>query len=290
MTRTNVDPQAGGAYSEDSEVDFFGTVGVGYNLNRYHFVGLDHPIRPQETQAMVATALAWGPEVVLDLHGDISKTACAIDPNSIVAGAILGFLPSAQCQTDSDESAVVFSPLSSVLNEDNGLQQKRSRTLAARVAYKVEESGFGSVNRFAQIKTSTAVINEGTSGAYAKIGAIAGGWESLNFLNAVSLSVQRVVGGVPRVGLIPEWFLGNKFNGVNTQMNQVAIMEALAVVTEWAAAEPVDENGYCDLPLTTAINVAFPEHIFGPNPGYGPFHIPLIGNLLQTLDSCPNNP
>ena len=32
MTRTNVDPQAGGAYSEVSENDFFGTVGVGYNV------------------------------------------------------------------------------------------------------------------------------------------------------------------------------------------------------------------------------------------------------------------
>ena len=39
MTRTNVDPQAGGGYMEDSEEEFFGTVGVGYNLNRYHYVG-----------------------------------------------------------------------------------------------------------------------------------------------------------------------------------------------------------------------------------------------------------
>lgn len=44
------------------------------------------------------------------------------------------------------------------------------------------------------------------------------------------------------------------------------------------------------IPLTTALNVTFPEEVFGPSPGYGPFLLPLISPLLQTVDSCPNNP
>ncbi|GJL51209.1 MAG: hypothetical protein NPIRA01_24360 [Nitrospirales bacterium] len=291
LTRTNVDPQAGGGYGEDSESDFFGTVGVGYNLNRYHYVDLKHQIRPQENQAMVATALAWRPEVVFDLHGDIHKTACGIDPTSITPGALVSGLPSAQCQAGSDESAVVLSPIVSMLNEDGGLQQRRSRTLAARIAHKVSQSGFGLVNRFAQINTGAGAINEGGAGAYAKVGAVVGGWESLNFTNAVSLSIQRIVDGMPVPGLTPEWFMGNtRFRFVNTLMNAVAIMEGLKVVSEWTSTEPGDEGGYCDLPLTTAIKVAFPEDVFGPQPGYGPFILPLIGSLLQVLDSCSTNP
>lgn len=291
MTRTNVDPQAGGGYREDSEADFFGTVGVGYNLNRYHFVDLRHPIRPVETQAMVATGLAWRPEVLLDLHGDVHKTSCEIDPASIAPGAILEVFPSAECKPESDQSEVVFSVFSSIANDDDGFQQKRSRVLASRLAHRVEMRGFGVVNRFAQIRTDAGVVNEGTFDAYAKIGAIAGGWESLNFVDAISSSIQRVVGGVPVPGVTPEWFLNDRFHRViNQQMNQVAIMEALAVVAGWTVTEPTDDGGYCDLPLTTAIKVAFPEHIFGPSQEYGPFRIPLIGGLQQVLDSCPNNP
>jgi len=288
LTRTNVDPQAGGGYSEDSEEDFLGTVGVGYNLNRYHFVDLKHPIRPQETQAMVAVGLAWGPDVVLDLHGDINKTSCLIDSDSIVREAILGRFPKAQCQTDSDQSPVVFSPFVTTLNEDNGTQQHRSRSLAARVAKKVQQSGFGTVNRFAQIRTGTGVINEGTIDAYAKLGAIVGGWESLNFTFAVSLSIQRVTSGMPIPGLNTEWFRSNgRFRVMNTRMNQVAIMEALTVIKEWSSVEPMNDGGYCDLPLTTGVKVAFPETIFDPGPGYGPFLIPLIDDFFQGIDSCP---
>ncbi|GJL54455.1 MAG: hypothetical protein NPIRA02_15870 [Nitrospirales bacterium] len=288
LTRTNVDPQAGGGYSEDSEEDFFGTVGVGYNLNRYHFVDLKHPIRPQEAQAMVAVGLAWRPEVVLDLHGDISKTSCVIDPASIMPGALVGGLPSAQCQDGSPQSPVVFSPVVTTLNEDAGIQQRRSRTLAARVAKKIQRLGFGVVNRFAQIQTGAGTVNDGSSAAYAKLGAIVGGWESQNFTNAVSLSIQRVVNGMPVPGLNPEWFRGGRaFAFINTFMNIVAFQEALLTVSTWRSQEPAGEEGYCDLPLTTAIHVAFPEDVFGPVPGYGPFLIPLIGELRQVLDSCP---
>ena len=100
MTRTNVDPQAGWAYQGDSEKGFFGTVGVGYNLNRYHYVDLMKPIRPVETQAMVSVGLAWLPEVVLDLHGDIGKTSCEIDLGTITPIPGIG-LPSARSSSRS---------------------------------------------------------------------------------------------------------------------------------------------------------------------------------------------
>jgi hypothetical protein len=296
MTRTNVDPQAGGAYEDDSEEGFFGTVGVGYNLNRYHYVDLMMPIRPVETQAMVSVGLAWRPEVVLDLHGDIGKTSCEIDFSTIkpIPGILL---PSAQCIAGSDQAPVVLSPFEFTDDEEDGENKiQRSRTLASRIAQRVETSGFGTVNRFAQLSTGAGVFNEGTIEAYEKIDALASGWESLNFLNAVSMSVQSIQGGVPQLGLTPEWFLGNKLNGANSHMNQIAIEEALEVISEWAMAEPLDEAGYCDIPLTTAVKAALPEEIFEPilsppvYPGYGPYLVPLIGPLLQVFDSCPNNP
>jgi hypothetical protein len=250
------------------------------------------PIRPVENQAMVAVGLAWLPEVVLDLHGDISKTSCEIDLGSIATIPGIG-LPSAQCVAGSDQAPVVLSPYEFTDDGDNINRIKRSRTLASRIAHRVEASGFGNVNRFAQISTGTGMISEGGIGTYKKIGALVSGWESLNFLNAVSLSVQSLQSGVPQLGLIPEWFLGNRGNGANNHMNQIAIEEALEVISEWVDAEPGDEAGYCDIPLTTAIKAALPEEIFGqiPDyPGYGPYLVPLIGPLLLVFDSCPNNP
>ncbi len=291
LTRTNVDPQAGGGYAEDSEAGFSGAVGVGYNLNRYHFVDLQHPIRPHENQAMVAVALAWRPDVLLDLHGDLQKTSCAIDPNSIVPGAILGVLPSALCQAENEQNEVVFSPIISELNEDGGIQQTRSRSLAAGVAKKIDRLGFGTVNRFAQIRAGMGTINGGTAFAYGEIGAIVGGWESVNFTKAISFPVQQVVNGMPVPGVSTNQFLdGRRFREMNTRMNEVAIMKSLRIIASWRSTEPDNEGGYCDLPLTTAINVAFPEEFFGPTQAFGPFLVPLIGPLLQTIDNCPNNP
>ena len=291
LTRTNVDPQAGGGYAEDSEADFSGAVGVGYNLNRYHFVDLQHPIRPHEAQAMVAVALAWRPEVVLDLHGDLQKTSCSIDSKSIVPGAILGAFPSALCQAESEQTEVVFSPILSELNEDGGIQQNRSRSLAAGVAKKIDRFGFGTVNRFGQIRAGTGTINDGSTFAYGKIGAIVGGWESVNFAKAIAFPVQQVVNGMPVRGVSPNLFLdGHRFRRLNTRMNEVAMMESLRIIASWRSTKPVNESGYCDIPLTTAINVAFPEEFFGPNQAFGPFLVPLIGPLLQTIDNCSNNP
>ena len=288
ITRTNVDPQAGGGLIMNSEADFSGTVGVGYNLNRYHFVDLMRPIRPVETQAMVAVALAWRPEVVLDLHGDIGKTSCTIDLSSITIIPGVG-LPSAQCAVGSDQDPVVLSPFEHTKVDDEAKKIKRSRTLAANIARSVEESGIGVVNRFAQIRTGSGVINGGDTAEYEKIGALVSGWESLNFIDAVSLSVQSVQNGVPRLGLIPEWFLGNKGNGNNTRLNEIALEQALNTISGWAVEEPIDEAGYCDIPLTTAIIAALPEEIFGAVPGYGPYLVPLLGPLRQVFDSCPAN-
>lgn len=96
MSRQNVDPHAGGGFLTNSEADFNGVVGQGYDLNRYHYISLTSPIRPVETQALVATALAFNPEVVLDLHGDLHKTNCQIDFSSINPGQVLGLLPTAE--------------------------------------------------------------------------------------------------------------------------------------------------------------------------------------------------
>ena len=123
------------------------------------------------------------------------------------------------------------------------------------------------------------------------MGEIIGEWERLAFTKAMSLAIQHVENSVPVPGVNTEWFMGGgRFRFLNEFMNRVLIMESLKVVSEWVSVEPVDEGGYCDIPLTTALNLAFPEEVFGPSPDYGPFLLPLIGPLLQTVDSCPNNP
>ena len=78
--RFNIDKTAGHKETDDS---FRGAVGVGYNLNRYHIPNLDAPIRPVENQAMVAAMLAFQPNYIMDLHGDMPKVTCPLAPDTV---------------------------------------------------------------------------------------------------------------------------------------------------------------------------------------------------------------
>lgn len=48
LNRFNLDPSAGGGYLGLTEPGFAGTVGSGYNLNRYHFSDLRRPYAPSK--------------------------------------------------------------------------------------------------------------------------------------------------------------------------------------------------------------------------------------------------
>ncbi len=117
------------------------------------------------------------PEVVLDLHGDISKTSCTIDPTTlqILPGALA--FPTALCAEGSDRDAVVLSPFEFTEDGDDYSPVLRSRTLASRLAQRVDSSGFGKVNRFAPINTGTGAANDGGINSYNKLGILVSGWE-----------------------------------------------------------------------------------------------------------------
>lgn len=302
LTRTNIDLKAGGGYTRDSEPDFFGVVGVGYNLNRYHYPGLDVPIRPVESQAMVAAIISSDPDYVIDLHGDLQKTVCRIDPDSINPGAILGAFTNAACIFNDpnepllggvvpESERVVFSPVGGSGNEDGGIKQKRARTLLAKIARGIQDEGFGKVTRFGQIQTGAGIATGGTAGAYADIGPISIGWESANFDLDVALGARAVVNGAPQFVLTtgkPDAKTLEKQININAH----AFVESLMVVTKFKRKEPQNEAGYCDIPIPTGIAVAtLAEEFFGPNPFTETAVILTTEfNPVSMFDSCKNNP
>lgn len=302
LTRTNIDLTAGGGFTRDSESDFFGVVGVGYNLNRYHYPRLNAPVRPVESQAMVAAIISSAPDYVFDIHGDLQKTVCEIDPNSINPGAILGVFTNAACvPSDQQEpllggvvaesERVVLSLLGGSGNEDGGVKQKKARTLLAKIAHSIQDKGFGKVTRFGQIQTGTGIIAGGTSNAYANIGSLSLGWESANFDLDVALGAAAVVNGVPQFRLTtgkPDARTLEKQININAQ----AFMKSLMIVTKFKHKEPRDEANYCAIPIPTGIAVAtLAEEFFGPNPfTETAFILTTKLNPVSIVDSCRNNP
>lgn len=170
MIRQNVDPTAGGGFTSNSEADFSGIVGRGYDLNRYHHVGLEFPIRPVENQAMVAVALAFQPEVILDLHGDLHKTDCQLDFASVQPGQVLGLLPTAECvEPNLADDFRLLSPFADA--QVDSTQEYIVKNLAVNVMKRTEEIFEGSVGRFSQLQLGSGNINSGASTSYQVIGA-----------------------------------------------------------------------------------------------------------------------
>ena len=289
LTRTNLDPSAGGGFVANTEPGFSGVVGHGYNLNRYHYVGLDDAIRPLENQAMVAAALVFQPDYVLDLHGDIQKTDCDLDFSSIVPNAFLGVLPTVDCLPSEypEEEVRQISVYAGGLNDSE--KSLETRALATRILDRTSKATLGSVGRFSQLQLGAGAVNLGASEAYQRIGSITSGWESTNFGLDLRPDVQAFVNGVPSIG--PNTFMIDPGN-LKTQikLNKIALRAALAAIADFQLRPPTDDGGFCDYPLARGINANLPPALWGAGGTVEPVTIPIvpgIGVPIAILGACP---
>ncbi len=303
ITRYNVDPTAGGGFRTDTEADFVGIVGRGYDLNRYHYADLSGAIRPPETQAMVATALALQPDTVLDLHGDVVKTLCDVDLANVAVDPTTGF-PFGLCErggTDDDllgpspqDDLIALSPFAGIEDKENGLlQQHKSRTLASHLARRIESAGLGRTARFSQVQAGGGVVNLATARAYARtLGALHGGWESRNMPPTVALGIATVEGGKPQVSINSDVGFDPAFLPTQIRINKVALREALRTLAAFEVRDPIDDAGYCEFGIATGIILSLPEEFFGPNLfATDPGMLALVpGVPVRLNDTCPSNP
>ncbi|WP_432455351.1 M14 family zinc carboxypeptidase [Agarivorans sp. QJM3NY_29] len=291
LTRQNVDPSAGGAFTENSEADFVGVVGRGYDLNRYHYAGLEQPIRPVETQAMVAAVLAFRPEVVLDLHGDLQKTDCQLDMSSIQAGAVLGSLPTVACLAE--DEADDFRLLSPYADAEPGSEHEFVvQSLAVNVMAKIASVFQGSVGRFSQLQLDAGHVSTGATGHYQQLGVAVAGWETVNFSKDLRADVVAVAAGKPVIGVnlgLPQPELLKK----QIWLNRIALFEALSSLAEFAQQAPTSGGDFCDYPLAQGLRANLPAKYWGPQATDGEKLIPIapgIGLPLYVSGNCPDNP
>lgn len=287
ITRWNIDKTAGGGFLAPTEAEFFGVVGQGYDLNRYHHAELDHPIRPVETQTMVAALLAFAPKYLFDLHGDVVKTTCEVDPTSIGVLPGLG-LPIGQCMAGQSER-VSFS-VSHFAHPAGGADRDRGRFMAAKVAEAVDALGFGPVVRFTQAAVGSGQASSGSLATYRDaVGTIPNLWEVRNFGTAsVALGVSAVQGGQPVVSITNDTAFDPVVLEEGVRMNVEALQTAVRALGRLARRAPRNDGDYCSLPRATGGVFTLDPRFFGPNPiethpGILPFA--LIPTL--TLDACP---
>jgi len=291
LIRQNIDANAGGGFMSNSEADFIGVVGRGYDLNRYHHVGLNSPIRPLETQAMVAATLAFQPKVILDLHGDLHKTDCQLDYTSIIPGAILGSLPTSDCLTpELPEDFRLLSPFADA--NAGSAEEFLIQSLSANIMRNVEERFQGSAGRFSQLQFGAGNINSGSTASYNLIDAAAGGWETVNFSEDIRADVIAVVQGQPVIGFVsglPDPQLLRK----QIKINSFALLSVLKNLAQYSEQPPTDGGDFCDFPLVSGLIANLPEKYWGESATNGSQIVPIapeIGLPLFISGNCPDNP
>ena len=291
LIRQNIDPIAGGGFLSNSETDFVGVVGRGYDLNRYHHVGLTSPIRPVETQAMVAAALAFQPKVILDLHGDLHKTDCQLDYTSITPGAILGFLPTVECLTPNlPEDFRLLSPFADA--NAGSAEEFLIQSLSANIMHNVQQRFQGSVGRFSQLQTGAGNINSGSTASYSLIDAAAGGWETVNFSEDIRADVIAITQGQPVIGFVPG-LPDPKLLSKQIKINSFALFKALKTLAQYTHQPPTDGEDFCDFPLVKGLIANLPEKYWGESATDGSKIVPIapeVGLPLFISGNCPDTP
>lgn len=293
LTRYTVDPTAGGGFIEDSEEGFRGVVGRGYDMNRYHYPDLSRPVRPRETQALIAATLAFSPDYIVDLHGDLLKGDCEIDMESIAPVPYLGGIPGATCLVNEDDPTgpvpaddlIHFSYISNILsNEDPSLEE--SYTLGANLIEAVERRQLGLGARFSQVALDVGVVEE--ANPYHSIGIDLVGWE-VGQVPGVSLGVLAMENGTPTIGITTDTGFdpARLLNAV--EINEVALVASLKNFAQFAETPPSDDADYCDIRTARSILAELPESVFGPNPySESPVMVPLLPGTVpvQYFDAC----
>ena len=289
--RQNVDPSAGGAFTANSDSDFFGVVGRGYDLNRYHHVDLDKPIRPPESQAMVAAVLAFRPDVMLDLHGDLSKTDCALDFSSIAPGQVLGLLPTAECLQPGNEANRRLLSIFANATIDSP-QEQLVQHLGVSVMRATSHKFEGSVGRFSQLQLGAGTVNGGGSGGYTGLGIASGGWETLNISKDIRADVVAVVAGEAVISVNPG-LPDPRLLRRQIRINREALKTALSTLAELPEQAPDGASDFCDYPLASGLLVELQAKYWAEAATEGQVLVPIapaIGLPLLISGNCPDNP
>eukprot|EP00177_Eucheuma_denticulatum_P002067 GFKZ01003701.1.p1 GENE.GFKZ01003701.1~~GFKZ01003701.1.p1 ORF type:complete len:549 (-),score=47.80 GFKZ01003701.1:256-1902(-) len=310
--RQNVDPSAGGGFVGLTEEDFFGVVGRGYDLNRYNYVALDQAVRPVESQSLVAVVHAFQPHFIFDLHGDVQKTVCEVDPESVVPNDLLGILPSAKCRPPTSEVPTLVTERermveSSVIPLDEGdftnfptAEQRRSivqsRFLASSLVRSLDPLLKGSMVRFSQLQVGAGRLSGGLfSTAGVPLSAVGLALEVTNFGTALRPAVLGVTGAQQPV-ISPDTFLIEPCYLLDNICIYEALLEKTLSTTGLLAQRVVEDDlGFCSIPFASANVVSFPSGLGWPTalvrqeatlvPSSGEFGVP-----VQIIGSCPGDP
>ncbi|KAI0558175.1 Zinc carboxypeptidase [Gracilaria domingensis] len=307
--RHNVDPAAGGGFLADSEPGFFGIVGRGYDMNRYHYVELDGPIRPVETQALVAAQLAFRPRVIFDMHGDVQKSACEVDRSSIVSGSVLGFLPSGSCKTRPDfvpslasrrnetivgsffatDQAITTSDESArlVLTRPLTFVQTLLRKSISSIVFGLQPRINGTLARFSQLALGGASHEGALLGEAAdKIGAIGAGWEVINFVSAFRAAAVslKMINGTPVPDLSAEPYIPEPcFLPDNICLHELFLRTTLSLLAGKSFKDLSAIREFCDIPLASGLITSAPSSL-----GWGA--LSLESDVLVPLGRFPAAP
>lgn len=286
--RQNIDATAGGGFLEDTETDFYGVVGRGYDLNRYNYAGLNHPIRPVESQAIVAVLHVFRPDILFDIHGDQPKVRCELDSATVVPGAVQGVLPTVKCKKSgnsiptllTDRKSMViagfFADDASVLSgkQTDSLKSgpkftensRLVRSIAADIVSNIERRVTGSFSRFNQIQLEgSETFSDGTlDRAALTLSAVGSGWEVPNFspvLTPAITSVSLAGGSMKPVIGVDRFRIEPCFLGDNICIHQLILQQALFSTARLIKTRIHGDNGYCSIPLDNGILVSFPESV-----------------------------
>ena len=281
--RFNIDPTAGTRPTNDN---FRGAVGVGYNLNRYHSSNLDRPIRPVENQAMVSAILAFKPNFILDMHGDIPKVTCTINQESITP-VVPGLL------YDSDCESLKGSRISSISVRDMaefiGNSDQTAQTWNAKITKSLRFFGLG-VGRHRQFNESVEILN--TAGDYSQM-IVDGDPVHTMLLEMKNLApdADPFIAGMdfnqsppaPKIDFALNGVLGKRNLFVGKIISEIVMMKGLTTIANHKVDNATDDGGYLRIPEDSGFIYQFTDLTLNTlgltNPG--PYLFPLC-----TFESC----
>lgn len=257
--RFNIDPSAGTRPTSD---EFRGAVGVGYNLNRYHSANLDRPIRPVENQAMVAAILAFQPNFILDMHGDLPKVTCAIDQESATP-VVPGLLYDSNCES------LQGSRLNSISVRDMaefiGNSDPKAQTWNAKTTQGLRFFGVN-VGRHRQFNESVEIRN--TAGDYSQL-TIDDEPVHTMLLEMKNLApdADPFISGMnfeqfppsPKIDFALNAVLGKRNLFIGKIISEIVMMKGLTTIASSAIENSTDDGGYLQIPEDTGFIYQFTD-------------------------------
>lgn len=284
--RHNVDRHAGGGFLSETEKNFFGVVGRGYDLNRYVYGGLQAAIRPVEAQALVAAILTFQPHALFDLHGDFPKTLCNLDPSSVTPLPALAPIGAVSCRPPApriptlrsgrqriavgsmiaDDASVLSGAQFLGLTSGEAYTQRvrLTRSIAASIANTLDPRVKGRFVRFNQIALGNAALSDGTANRAAlATGGLGAGWEVLNFipnLRPAVTSVTLVNGSLVPVTTSDTTDPEPCFLADNICIHRQMLHSAIQAYNRLSSKTRLrGDGGYCNIPMNDGVVFSLPS-------------------------------